>query len=184
MSTKLPANTKRTGKRKPTPSAWKKGQSGNPNGAPKRGESWREIWDKIGNLTPKEAAEHSRVIAAQIASIGDKVTLKEAVALRVYTSLLFEPSSGLLNAVMERTDGKVIQPIDITIWQRDYAEAIRQGTLTFAALELQFGPDGAAHILADIVSGGYMTADEVQERLNVKLLADGFFKQQVTLGSE
>ena len=111
---KFPANTKRTGKRKPTPSAWKKGQSGNPNGAPKRGESWREIWDKIGNLTPKEAAEHSKVIAAQIASIGDKVTLKEAVALRVYTSLLFEPSSGLLNAVMERTDGKVMQPIGVS----------------------------------------------------------------------
>ena len=111
---KFPANTKKTGKRKPTPSAWKKGQSGNPHGAPKRGESWREIWDKIGNLTPKEAAEHSKVIAAQIASIGDKVTLKEAVALRVYTSLLFEPSSGLLNAVMERTDGKVMQPIGVS----------------------------------------------------------------------
>jgi len=86
----------------------------NLNGAPKRGESWREIWDKIGNLTPKEAAEHSKVIAAQIASIGDKMTLKEAVALRVYTSLLFEPSSGLLNAVMERTDGKVMQPIGVS----------------------------------------------------------------------
>ena len=101
-------------KHKAPPHAWKKGQSGNPNGAPKRGESWREIWDKIGNLTPKEAAEHSKVIAAQIASIGDKVTLKEAVALRVYTSLLFEPSSGLLNAVMERTDGKVMQPIGVS----------------------------------------------------------------------
>jgi len=98
----------------PKDKQFKKGQSGNPNGAPKRGESWRKIWDKIGNLTPKEAAEHSRVIAAQIASIGDRVTLKEAVALRVYTSLLFEPSSGLLNAVVERTDGKVIQPIGVS----------------------------------------------------------------------
>ena len=79
---------------------------------------------------------------------------------------------------------KVTLPIDITIWQRDYAEAIRKGTLTLSVLELQFGPDGATRILADIVSGGYMTADEVQERLKVKLLADGLFKQQAVTDEE
>lgn len=35
-------------KRKAPSTAWKKGQSGNPAGAPKRGMSWREIIDEVG----------------------------------------------------------------------------------------------------------------------------------------
>ena len=90
---------------------WKPGQSGNPAGAPKRGESWKEIVAKIGNMTPREAADHCNEIAKQIRKIGDGITLKEAVVLRVYTALLFEPQPGLLNAIMERDEGKVTQPI-------------------------------------------------------------------------
>ena len=109
------------------------------------------------------------------------IAMKRLVVMRVFSALMFEPTSGLWNPLMERVEGKVMQPIDITIWQRDYADAIRHGRLTLAALELQFGTDGAVRVLADIVSGGYMTSDEVQERLDVKLLAEGLFKQQVTI---
>lgn len=35
-------------KRKAPSTAWKPGQSGNPAGAPKRGMSWREIIDEVG----------------------------------------------------------------------------------------------------------------------------------------
>lgn len=100
-------------KRKAPPKAWKKGQSGNPKGAPKRGESWAEIIKRVGEYTPSEAAERSLALAKQLLEIGDGVTLKEAVTLRVYASLLFEPQPGLLNAFMDRTEGKVTQPIEV-----------------------------------------------------------------------
>lgn len=93
---------------------WKKGgASPNPLGAPKRGESWAEIIKRVGELTPSEAAARSLELAKRLLSIGDGVTLKEAVVLRVYSSLLFEPQPGLFNAFMERTEGKVKQPIEV-----------------------------------------------------------------------
>lgn len=85
----------------------------NLTGAPKRGESWAEIIKRIGELTPSEAATRSLELAQQLLKIGDGVTLKEAVVLRVYSSLLFEPQPGLFNAFMERTEGKVKQPIEV-----------------------------------------------------------------------
>lgn len=101
-------------KRKAPPKAWKPGQSGNPKGAPKRGESWAEIIKRVGEYTPSEAAERSLSLAKQLLEIGDGVTLKEAVTLRVYASLLFEPQPGLLNAFMDRTEGKVSQPVEMS----------------------------------------------------------------------
>lgn len=106
---------------KKRPQTWKKGQSGNPTGAPKRGESWREIVKTIGDLTPKEAADYCRAVAGKIAEIGDQVTLKEAVILRVYTALLFEPDARLLNAIMDRDEGKVNQPVTVT-WREQAAQ--------------------------------------------------------------
>jgi hypothetical protein len=40
------------------------------------------------------------------------------VVLRVFSALLFEPSSGLLNAVLDRVEGKVAQPIDVN-WREE-----------------------------------------------------------------
>ena len=144
------------------------GKSGNPNGR-----------------TPLAVtlAQHFRDIGSEIV---DKATgwTRIDVAIR---RLFMDAAGGKTQAtelILDRGWGKVTLPIDITIWQRDYAEAIRKGTLTLSVLELQFGPDGATRILADIVSGGYMTADEVQERLKVKLLADGLFKQQAVTDEE
>jgi hypothetical protein len=61
-------------------------------------------------LTPDEAREMSQKIFVNI-HLGNEVTLNQAVVLRVYASLLFEPQPGLLNAFMERVEGKVAQPI-------------------------------------------------------------------------
>lgn len=110
-------------KRKAPPKAWKKGQSGNPKGAPKRGESWAEIIKRVGEMTPSEAAERSLALAKQLLEIGDGVTLKEAVVLRVYSALMFDPQPGLLNAFMDRVEGKVSQPIEMS-WKD---EARRHG---------------------------------------------------------
>ena len=101
-------------KRKPPKTAWKKGQSGNPSGAPKRGESWAEIIKYVGDLTPNEAAEMSQQVAGKLRSIGDGVTLKQAVVLRVFAALMFEPQPGLLNAFMERTEGKVKDQVELS----------------------------------------------------------------------
>jgi hypothetical protein len=108
------ANSSATVKRKAPPKAWKKGESGNPKGAPKRGESWAEIIKRIGDMTPIEAAQHAQAIAGKLKVMGDSLTLKEAVVVRVYAALLFEPQASLLNSFMERAEGKVTEPIDLT----------------------------------------------------------------------
>ena len=105
------ANTK---KQHSGPHRWKKGESGNPRGAPKRGESWVEVWTKIGNMTPQEAAEYCESVARQLKKIKEAVTLKEAVALRCYVSLLNEPSPGILNSVQDREEGTPRQSIELT----------------------------------------------------------------------
>lgn len=110
MSARKSANTQTSDKRKPPKTAWKKGESGNPKGAPKRGQSWREIIQEIGEMTPDEARKISRVIFSKI-DLHDELTLKQAVVMRVYAALLFDPQPGLLNAFMERVEGKVAQPI-------------------------------------------------------------------------
>lgn len=100
-------------KRKLPSTAWKKGQSGNPAGRPSTGESWADLIKRIGNMTPAQAAKHCRAVAGQLASIGDGVTLKEAVIMRVYASLLFEPQPGLLNSFMDRAEGKVADKLEL-----------------------------------------------------------------------
>lgn len=40
--------------------------------------------------------------------------MREAVIIRVYAQLMFEPSSGLWNSMMERTDGKVPNVTELT----------------------------------------------------------------------
>lgn len=77
-------------KRKAPSTAWKKGQSGNPAGAPTRGESWREIIQKTGNMTGEEVAQYAetfREIAKDLGKLG-KMTLKEAAVLRAYHAFL------------------------------------------------------------------------------------------------
>jgi hypothetical protein len=106
VAIKKPTKTKRKGNKK-----WVKGgASPNPKGAPKRGQSWKEIIHEIGEMTPDEARALSAKLFEQV-PLHDEVTLKQAVVMRVYASLLFEPQPGLLNAFMERVEGKVAQPI-------------------------------------------------------------------------
>src|SRR3989304_3594541 len=101
-------------KRKLPKTAWKKGTSGNPRGGrPKSDHTWGAIFAEIGNLTGKAAAKRCHSIAGQLAGIGGEVTLKEAVAMRVFSALLFEPSGSLLERVMDRREGKLPIPMNI-----------------------------------------------------------------------
>ena len=122
----MPTNTQKTGGRGGKRStSWKPGQSGNPAGSPKRGESWAEIIKRIGDMTPIEAADHANEIAKQLRKIGGGLTLKEAVVVRVYAALLFEPQASLLNSFMERAEGKVAQPIEgnVSMTWKDFINA-------------------------------------------------------------
>src|SRR3970282_2303664 len=101
-------------KRKLPKTAWKKGTSGNPRGGrPKADPTLCAIFAEIGNLTGKAAAKRCHSIAGQLAGIGGEVTLKEAVAMRVYSALLFEPSGRLLEKVMDRMEGRLPIPMNI-----------------------------------------------------------------------
>lgn len=105
-----------------------KGQSGNPKGAPKRGESWAEIIKAFGDMTPVEAAEKAVEIGKQLRKYGSDMTLKQAVVARVYAALLFDPSASLLNAFMERAEGKITQPLDMNILKVIFEDAEPDGS--------------------------------------------------------
>ena len=110
---------KANGKRAKTPVTresnghWKKGQSGNPNGRPKEGEAWSAVLKWASNLTGAEAAEIAPIEMRQFFRPLKGLQLKEAISLRIMAALLFEPGSGLFNAVMDRLEGKVTQPLTV-----------------------------------------------------------------------
>lgn len=102
---------------KPRGGSWKKGQSGNPKGRPKDGESWSAIIADVGNM-------YSADLLAFIGSETDlgkaineypkNVQLKYLVVARVFSALMFEPTSGLLKEFMDRLEGKVAERVDMT----------------------------------------------------------------------
>lgn len=113
----IPADKKtaRRGSGNPNPpNQWRKGQSGNPKGGPKRGESWAEVVTRVFNMTGAQVADYAMPLAKQLRTIGDTVTLKEAVTLRVAVALMNEPTPGLFNAVMDRVEGSPRQSVEVT----------------------------------------------------------------------
>lgn len=110
-----PAKTQSAGKRGGRRStSWKPGQSGNPAGSPKRGQSWRELIAELGDLDGPAAAERAGFLARQFNRLTPGVTLKELVVLRVFAALIDDPQPGLLNAFMERVEGKVSDELKLS----------------------------------------------------------------------
>jgi hypothetical protein len=87
------------------------GVSGNPKGAPSHKESWGGIINKIGNMTPLEISRYLFDTRKKLKKLGeeleDTVTMKEVVIMRAYATLAFESNSSLMNALMDRGEGKV-----------------------------------------------------------------------------
>ncbi len=99
-----PANRLKAGKRPPTRTSWKPGQSGNPAGRKPAGQSWAEIF-KL--LTDKTADEQRAEIGGSpswldyyLKEYPTGVPLKQLIALNVLIELMKHPSAGLLNALV------------------------------------------------------------------------------------
>jgi hypothetical protein len=110
MSKKNPANTKKTRDEK---GRWIKGApSPNAAGRPKDGESWAGIIKQVGDMYAEDLLSFigkDNDLGRAIVQYPKGVQLKYLITARAFASLMFEPSSGLLNALMERAEGKVPQ---------------------------------------------------------------------------
>jgi hypothetical protein len=111
---KTAKNSGKTGKVMPKGKPFVKGQSGNPNGAPRKGFSWKEILDDIGGLDGKQALERAGRIFNELRKYPEGVTLKELAAISYFIRMINDPSGSLLNVAADRMDGKVTEQIDVT----------------------------------------------------------------------
>jgi len=114
---KKSANTQKTHKRTIPKTAWKAGQSGNPAGRPKDGESWSGVIKAIGEMYPDDIIAFvgkDNDLGRAVAKFPNNVQMKYLVTARVFAALMFEPTSGLWNGLMERAEGKVVTPLDLT----------------------------------------------------------------------
>ena len=112
---KVAANNKKT--TKPRGKPWPKGVSGNPAGRPKDGESWAAIIKSVGNMYPADIVAFvgtSNDLGKMLAKLPSGVQMKYLVTARVFSALMFEPTSGLWKELMERVEGKVLDRMDIT----------------------------------------------------------------------
>lgn len=131
------ANKSKT-KRKPPPHAWKPGQSGNPAGRPKDGESWSAIIKKVGDMYPDDILlfiGQTGDLANAIKKFPKDVQMKYLVVTRVFAQLMFDPASSLFKELMDRSEGKVPDKM------------VHEGTLNVenleAVLRKVYGPDGS-----------------------------------------
>jgi hypothetical protein len=103
--------------RKAPKTAWKKGQSGNPKGRPKDGESWAAIIKAVGDMYPADILAfigEKNDLGRMLKQLPQDVQMKYLVTARVFSSLMFEPSSSLWKELMERAEGKVGDKLDVT----------------------------------------------------------------------
>lgn len=114
---KKSANRSESDKRKAPRTAWKPGQSGNPAGRPKDGESWAAIIASVGNMYPEDVVDivgQNNDLGRAFAQMPKGVQMKYLINFRVFAALMFEPTNGLWKELMERVEGKVTERVDVT----------------------------------------------------------------------
>lgn len=102
------------GRKPPEGKRFQKGKSGNPGGKPKNAVSvthWLREW---GGMTTAQAAELCTLYAKELRlhNSGD-IPLAGVAALRVWMSIIDEPSPGLIAHILDRIDGPVKQKIEM-----------------------------------------------------------------------
>lgn len=116
---KASANRQESGKHpgKKTKTSWKPGQSGNPKGRPAEGQSWSGIFREVTDLTPAEILtliKPSTPFGQKFKELPSGVQIKYLAALSAVATLIEDPQASLLNAVMDRSDGKVVDKVEMT----------------------------------------------------------------------
>jgi hypothetical protein len=105
------ANTKETKRR----GRWKKGESGNPNGRPKEGQSWAAVIKRITDMSKDELLEYvggaKTELGRHITKFPPGIPMKDAMVIRALIQLMFEPDPRLFNSLTDREEGKPKQPI-------------------------------------------------------------------------
>lgn len=117
---KKPASTNRADKSKPKrkapKTAWKPGQSGNPAGRMKDEHSWKQVIAACSNMTVDDIlvmVGETNDLGRAIKTMPKNVQMKYLVTARVLAALMFEPTSGLWNGLMDRMEGKVAERVQI-----------------------------------------------------------------------
>jgi hypothetical protein len=113
-----PANTKKASPIRDEKGRWVKGcATPNPAGRPKDGESWSGIIREISEMTVEDVVNligKNNDLGRSFAQMPKNVQMKKLITARVMASLMFEPTSGLWNSLMERAEGKVPDRLDVT----------------------------------------------------------------------
>ena len=103
-------------KRKAPPKAWKPGQSGNPAGRKRDDHSWKEVIAEISHANTEDVLAligETNELGRMIKTLPRSVQMKYLVVARVFAALMFEPTAGLWNGLMDRMEGKVAQRVQM-----------------------------------------------------------------------
>jgi hypothetical protein len=87
----------------------------NRKGAPKREQSWAGILREIGDMTGPQVSAWGVGMLKEFSTLPPGLTLKYLVGLHAYASLLRDFSPGVWSTLMERTDGRVVTPIETRV---------------------------------------------------------------------
>ena len=104
-------------KKRGNPKWVKGGKSPNPAGRPKDGESWAAIIKSVGDMYPADLIAFigtNNDLGRMLKQLPQETQMKYLVTARVFSSLMFEPTSGLWKELMERAEGKVTDRVDVT----------------------------------------------------------------------
>jgi hypothetical protein len=97
-------------------------------------------------MTPVEAAKMCKAWSTELAAGGNDLCIEGMVALRLWMSLMSEPTGAILKEVLDRTEGKL--PTVLKSWRDDLIALIREGTLTYDVVKDELGRDLATELFA------------------------------------
>lgn len=143
-------NKEKAKKKRGNPNWVKGGRSPNPAGRGPDDSSMRAAYEWALSLTPDVVKEilsinGSNDLARQFGQMPRGVQLKLLVALRVVSSIMFEPTSGMVNHIVDRIDGP--NKIPIETWQDRVIALLREGKVTGEQVEDEFGADIATNLV-------------------------------------